>query len=215
MCGAKCSGAPRGATGSEGPGDRSCRTVGRREPERVDDVFLGTRHAQLDIEIPRRTARRVRIAIRARDADREIGTVRQALRGSRADVALERRRIGRRRHEVFQDAGLGRKLEAEINLRLGARDSFLLRLRGTLVTSGDDQRGPVGVKKFCTSTIPAHSAWATGSLGVGPSGRNLTLGPRRLQQGSTQSGPDVSAQSIERVARLGRNVRQPNHALAN
>src|SRR6202043_321569 len=35
---------------------------------------------------------------------------------------------------------------------------------------------------------------------------------RRL---SAQSGPDASAQSVERVARLSRNVRQPNHVLAN
>jgi len=32
---------------------------------------------------------------------------------------------------------------------------------------------------------------------------------------STQSGPDASAQSVGRVARLSRNVRQPNHVLAN
>src|SRR5215475_11009812 len=32
---------------------------------------------------------------------------------------------------------------------------------------------------------------------------------------STQSGPDESAQSAGRVARLSRNVRQPNHVLAN
>jgi hypothetical protein len=58
--------------------------------------------------------------------------------------------------------------------------------------------------------------WCGRWMCVRPSGRNLTFGLRRLQQhGSTQSGPDVSAQSIERVARLGRNVRQPNHALAN
>ena len=31
----------------------------------------------------------------------------------------------------------------------------------------------------------------------------------------TQSGPDASAQSVGRVARLSRNVRQPNHVLAN
>jgi len=32
---------------------------------------------------------------------------------------------------------------------------------------------------------------------------------------SIQSGPDTSAQSVARVARLNRNVRQPNHVLAN
>jgi hypothetical protein len=32
---------------------------------------------------------------------------------------------------------------------------------------------------------------------------------------STQSGPDASAQSVGRVTRLSRNVRQPNHVLAN
>ena len=32
---------------------------------------------------------------------------------------------------------------------------------------------------------------------------------------STQSGPDASAQSVEQVARLSRNVRQPHHVLAN
>ena len=31
----------------------------------------------------------------------------------------------------------------------------------------------------------------------------------------TQSGPDASAQSVGRVARLSWNVRQPNHVLAN
>ena len=31
----------------------------------------------------------------------------------------------------------------------------------------------------------------------------------------TQSGPDASAQSVGRVARLSGNVRQPNHVLAN
>src|SRR6266567_5125739 len=32
---------------------------------------------------------------------------------------------------------------------------------------------------------------------------------------STQSRPDDSAQSVGRVARLSRNVRQPNHVLGN
>ncbi len=31
----------------------------------------------------------------------------------------------------------------------------------------------------------------------------------------TQSGPDASAQSVGRVARLSGNVRQPNHVLGN
>ena len=38
---------------------------------------------------------------------------------------------------------------------------------------------------------------------------------RPAGQFSTQSGPDASAQSVEQVARLSRNVRQPNHVLAN
>ena len=32
---------------------------------------------------------------------------------------------------------------------------------------------------------------------------------------STRSRPDESAQSVGRVARLSRNVRQPNHVLPN
>jgi hypothetical protein len=54
-----------------------------------------------------------------------------------------------------------------------------------------------------------------------------TLGnPRRVKSGVgwrssptggswTQSGPDASAQSVGRVARLSGNVRQPNHVLVN
>jgi len=37
----------------------------------------------------------------------------------------------------------------------------------------------------------------------------------RLSEIDPKSGPDASAQSVGRVARLGGNVRQPNHVLAN
>jgi hypothetical protein len=39
--------------------------------------------------------------------------------------------------------------------------------------------------------------------------------PRVFSTLMTQSGPDAPAQSVGRVARLGGNVRQPNHVLGN
>lgn len=41
------------------------------------------------------------------------------------------------------------------------------------------------------------------------------LRPATKGENSTQSGPDASAQSVWRDARLSRNVCQPNHVLAN
>ena len=44
---------------------------------------------------------------------------------------------------------------------------------------------------------------------------NVSVETKWRRQRLTQSGPDASAQSVGRVARLSGNVRQPNHVLAN
>jgi hypothetical protein len=45
--------------------------------------------------------------------------------------------------------------------------------------------------------------------------RRMDTLPTTVRPALTQSGPDASAQSVGRVARLSGNVRQPNHVLVN
>jgi hypothetical protein len=94
-------------------------------------------------------------------------------------------------------------------------------------TNDDDARSqaPGSNRRTCALTGPPRkSVLLSGKLRC--EGDRLELAGQRpsslnagglivVGRSSTQIGPDASAQSVGRVARLSGNVRQPNHVLAN
>jgi hypothetical protein len=81
---------------------------------------------------------------------------------------------------------------------------------------------PIGAVAFlgCANTPPPLRQLAPPPPVEIPNGTPANVDPvhpvliRYQYYPETQSGPDPSAQSVGRVARLSGNVRQPNHVLA-